>query len=55
MAGGCALNSVANGKIREQTPFEHVYVQPAAADSGTALGAALHVWHRSGHDRQKRR
>ncbi len=49
LAGGCALNSVANGKIREQTPFEHVYVQPAAADSGTALGAALHVLHRSGY------
>lgn len=48
LAGGCALNSVANGKIREQTPFEHIYVQPAAADSGTALGAALHVWYRRG-------
>ena len=45
LAGGCAMNSVANGKIRERTPFEAVYVQPAAADNGTALGAALEVWH----------
>jgi carbamoyltransferase len=42
-AGGCAMNSVANGRIREATPFEEVFVQPAAADNGTALGAALHV------------
>jgi carbamoyltransferase len=46
LAGGCAMNSVANGKIRERTPFEEVYVQPAAGDAGTALGAAFHVWHR---------
>jgi carbamoyltransferase len=39
------MNSVANGKIREQTPFEDVFVQPAAADNGTALGAAFHVWN----------
>jgi carbamoyltransferase len=45
LAGGCAMNSVANGKIREQTPFEEVYVQPAAGDNGTALGAAFHVAH----------
>ncbi len=45
LAGGCAMNSVANGKIRERTPFEEVYVQPAAADNGTALGAAFHVWN----------
>jgi carbamoyltransferase len=45
MAGGCAMNSVANGKIREQTPFENVYVQPAAADNGTSLGAAYYVWN----------
>jgi len=45
LAGGCAMNSVLNGKIREQTPFEEVYIQPAAADNGTALGAALYVWH----------
>jgi carbamoyltransferase len=39
------MNSVANGKIRERTPFEEIYVQPASADNGTALGAALWVWH----------
>lgn len=45
LAGGCAMNSVMNGKIRERTPFEEVYIQPAAADNGTALGAAFHVWN----------
>lgn len=45
LAGGCAMNSVMNGKIRERTPFEEVYIQPAAADNGTALGAAFYVWN----------
>ena len=45
LAGGCAMNSVANGKIRANTPFREVYVQPAAGDNGTALGAALYAWH----------
>jgi carbamoyltransferase len=45
LAGGCALNSVANGKIREQTPFKEVYIQPAAADNGTSLGAATYLYH----------
>jgi len=45
LAGGCALNSVANGKVRAETDFTDVFVQPAAGDAGTALGAALHVWH----------
>lgn len=45
LAGGCAMNGVANGKIRERTPFQEVYIQPAAADNGTALGAALYVEH----------
>ena len=45
LAGGCAMNSVTNGKIRERTPFEALYVQPAAADNGTALGAAFYVWN----------
>jgi carbamoyltransferase len=48
LAGGCAMNSVANGKVRAETPFTDVYIQPAAGDNGTALGAALHVWHRQG-------
>ncbi len=45
LAGGCAMNSVMNGKIRERTPFQRVYIQPAAGDNGTALGAAFYVWH----------
>jgi carbamoyltransferase len=45
LAGGCAMNSVANGKIRERTPFREVYLQPASGDNGTALGAAYWVWH----------
>jgi carbamoyltransferase len=45
LAGGVALNCVANGKIFERTPFRDVYVQPAAHDAGTSIGAALHVWH----------
>jgi carbamoyltransferase len=47
LAGGCAMNSVANGKIRENTPFEEVYIQPAAGDNGTALGAAYYVWNQT--------
>ena len=45
LAGGCAMNSVANGKIRQHTPFQEVYIQPASGDNGTALGAAYWVWH----------
>ena len=52
LAGGCAMNSVANGKIRTHTPFADIYIQPASADNGTALGAALHVWHRRGGKRR---
>jgi len=48
LAGGCAMNSVANGKIRERTPFQDVFIQPAAGDNGTALGAAFHAWHTGG-------
>lgn len=46
LAGGCAMNSVANGKVRRMTPFRRVYVQAAAGDAGGAIGAAIHVWHR---------
>jgi carbamoyltransferase len=46
LAGGCAMNSVANGRIRERTDFRDVFIQPAAGDNGTALGAAFHTWHR---------
>jgi carbamoyltransferase len=45
LAGGCALNSLANGKITSETPFERVFIQPAAHDGGAALGAALYVRH----------
>jgi carbamoyltransferase len=45
MAGGVALNSVANGRILRETPFEELYIQPAAGDGGGAIGAALYVNH----------
>jgi carbamoyltransferase len=45
LAGGCAMNSLANGKLFEQTDIEDVYIQAAAGDAGTALGAALYVHH----------
>jgi carbamoyltransferase len=45
LAGGCSMNSVANGKVRERTPFRNVYIQPAAGDNGTSLGAAYYVWN----------
>jgi carbamoyltransferase len=45
MAGGCALNSVANGKLFTQTPFRRTWIQPAAGDEGLAIGAALHTYH----------
>lgn len=48
LAGGCAMNSVANGKIRRATGFRRVYVQPAAGDAGGAIGAAFSVWHKTG-------
>jgi carbamoyltransferase len=51
LAGGCTMNSVANGKIRRMTPFRRVYVQSAAGDAGGAIGAAFVVWHRLGGSR----
>jgi len=45
LAGGVAFNCVANGKIFDRTPFEQVYVQPAAGDAGLAVGAAYFVYH----------
>jgi carbamoyltransferase len=45
LAGGCALNSVANGRILRETPFEQLYVHPAAGDGGAAVGAALYGYH----------
>lgn len=46
MTGGVAMNSVANGKITSQTPFENVYIPAGAADNGTSFGAAFYVWNR---------
>lgn len=46
MAGGVALNCVANGRILKELPFEDVWIQPAAGDAGGALGIALAIWHR---------
>src|SRR6185437_14596250 len=45
MAGGVALNCVANGRLLREGPFKNVWIQPAAGDAGGALGAALLVWH----------
>src|SRR5689334_14647718 len=48
LAGGCAYNSVANGKIKDRTRFTECYLQSAAGDAGGAIGAAYAVWHRTG-------
>ncbi len=61
LAGGVALNCVANGRILREAPFENIWIQPAAGDAGGALGAALFVWHQlldnprhvDGRDRQQ--
>jgi carbamoyltransferase len=50
LAGGVALNCVANSALWRDGPFERIWVQPAAGDAGTALGAALHVAHALGDD-----
>lgn len=47
MAGGVALNCVANGKIQREGIFDDVWIQPASGDAGGALGAALYVWHQT--------
>lgn len=46
MAGGVALNSVANGKLALHTPFREIFIQPAASDAGSSLGAALYLYHK---------
>jgi carbamoyltransferase len=51
LAGGCALNSVANGKVRRVTTYRRVYVQSAAGDAGGAVGAAFALWHKLGGKR----
>jgi carbamoyltransferase len=45
MAGGVALNCVANGRLLREGPFKKIWIQPAAGDAGGALGAALSIWH----------
>jgi carbamoyltransferase len=51
LAGGCAMNSVANGKVYRNTPFKKVYIQSAAGDAGGAIGSAYAVWHKLGGKR----
>ena len=46
LAGGVALNCVANGRVLREAPFEDVWIQPAAGDAGGAIGIALAIWHR---------
>ena len=46
LAGGVALNCVANGRVLKEVPFEDLWIQPAAGDAGGALGIALAIWHR---------
>ncbi|HEY0097311.1 MAG TPA: carbamoyltransferase [Pyrinomonadaceae bacterium] len=46
MAGGVALNCVGNGRILRESPFEDIWIQPAAGDAGSAAGIALAIWHR---------
>jgi carbamoyltransferase len=48
IAGGCGMNSVANGKVTLRSPFKDVYIQAAAGDAGGAIGAAYSVWHEQG-------
>ena len=45
MAGGVALNCVANGRLLREGPFESIWIQPASGDAGGALGASLFAWH----------
>jgi carbamoyltransferase len=52
LAGGCAMNSVANGKVRHVTRFRRMYVQSAAGDAGGAIGAAFALWHKLGGKRR---
>jgi len=54
LAGGCAYNSVANGKVFERSPFKKVYVQSAGGDAGGAIGAAFATWHKVEGDKAKR-
>ena len=60
LAGGVALNCVANGRLLREGPFDEIWIQPAAGDAGGALGAALLAWHqllgaRAARRRRRRR
>jgi carbamoyltransferase len=46
LAGGVALNCVANGRVLREVPFDGIWIQPAAGDAGGSLGVALAIWHR---------
>jgi carbamoyltransferase len=46
MSGGVALNCAANGRILKEGPFENIWIQPAAGDAGSAIGAALRIWYK---------
>jgi len=46
LAGGVALNCVANGRVLKEVPFDDIWIQPAAGDAGGSLGIALAIWHR---------
>ncbi len=50
LAGGCAMNSVVNGKVRRNTPFKQVYIQSAGGDAGGAIGAAFVAWHQQANN-----
>ncbi|TAJ25809.1 MAG: carbamoyltransferase [Reyranella sp.] len=54
LAGGCAYNSVANGKVLERSPFKRLYVQSAGGDAGGAIGAAYATWQKTGGATKKR-
>ena len=53
LAGGVALNCVANGKILEEKIFDNIWVQPAAGDAGGSLGAALALWYDDEHEKRR--
>ena len=53
LAGGCAMNSVANGKVKNNTGFKNVYIQAAAGDAGGAIGAAYMVWHKAQNNSER--
>lgn len=53
LAGGVALNCVANEILLKKSPFDNIYIQPAANDAGTSLGAALYIWHQRLNNKER--